>query len=280
MRVVIILVALVTVGAVYSVYDSSAPDGFSASAWRGLGAEAAADDGTSTPASTSPTTTSTTATTTTTTQPGPVVVAGAADEPPTTEPDPSETPTPTTVSFAGPGCVVDPATPTGRLAPVPAPAAAATAGSTPYVVELEEGLGIDGDCFIDAVASVLGDERGWASSETGRFRRVTSGGAFTVTLASPDTVDRLCAPLRTDGYASCWNGSRAMINLDRWLGGTDEFTDLETYRAHVINHHVGRALGKSPVGCPAEGEPAPVMQQQTVGVAPCTPNAWPLDSER
>src|SRR5699024_11968175 len=46
-----------------------------------------------------------------------------------------------------------------------------------------------------------------------------------ILLAAPDTVDELCAPLRTNGYVSCAQGNRAIINQNRWVGGVDHFDD-------------------------------------------------------
>jgi hypothetical protein len=48
----------------------------------------------------------------------------------------------------------------------------------------------------------------------------------------------------------------------------------------MVNHEVGHVLGRGHAFCPAAGAPAPVMVQQTKGVAPCRPNPWPLAWER
>ncbi len=150
-----------------------------------------------------------------------------------------------------------------------------------YTVEVEAGLAVDPLCFAEAVESVLSDPRSWGAAGTVSFQRVDQGSvAFRVTLASPATTDSLCLPLDTGGVFSCWNGSRAVINSWRWALGADAYGDeVEAYRVYLVNHEVGHALGNDHRTCPAGGSPAPVMMQQTKGVAPCLPNSWPLPDE-
>lgn len=146
-----------------------------------------------------------------------------------------------------------------------------------YLVEVEKDLPGDPADFADAVELILSDERSWTSEGEGPFARVDSpeDADFRVTLAAPDTVDALCAPLRTNGYVSCSTGQQAVINQNRWVSGVDHFEDdLETYRTYVVNHEVGHVLGRGHVECPAPGEPAPIMQQQTFGLDGCEPNGW------
>jgi hypothetical protein len=147
---------------------------------------------------------------------------------------------------------------------------------TTFAVEVEKGLpGKDAD-FVDAVEEILGDPRSWGNDGDRSLQRVDGDGAdIRVLLAAPDTVDRLCAPLRTNGYVSCANGNRAIINQNRWVSGVEDFgDDLETYRIYLINHEVGHTLGHGHVNCPGEGELAPVMQQQTLGLQGCEANGW------
>lgn len=160
------------------------------------------------------------------------------------------------------------------------PGTSEVAGEGPlkrYMVEVETGLPGDPKDFAAAVDQVLGDERSWIGDGAMSMQRVDSGPVdFRVTLAAPETVDSLCAPLRTMGRVSCHQGGRSIINQNRWVSGVEHFDgDLETYRIYVINHEVGHALGKGHVPCPGRGEPAPVMQQQTFGLDGCTANGWP-----
>ncbi|MUL42689.1 DUF3152 domain-containing protein [Streptomonospora sp. PA3] len=148
-----------------------------------------------------------------------------------------------------------------------------------YLVEVEKGLPGEAADFAAAVEQILADKRSWRGEEGLSVQRVDEGPVdFRVALAAPETVDRMCAPLQTMGRVSCTNGGRAIINQNRWVSGVPHFDgDLRTYRIYVINHEVGHALGRGHVSCPAEGEPAPVMQQQTFGLQGCEPNGWVRD---
>jgi hypothetical protein len=147
---------------------------------------------------------------------------------------------------------------------------------TTFTVEVEEGLPGEDEDFSDAVEEILGDPRSWGNDGDRSFQKVDGDDAdIRVLLAAPDTVDRLCAPLRTNGYVSCANGNQAIINQNRWVSGVDHFDDdLETYRIYLINHEVGHTLGHGHVNCPGDGEPAPVMQQQSLGLQGCEANGW------
>jgi hypothetical protein len=146
-----------------------------------------------------------------------------------------------------------------------------------YHVQVENGIGQEAAAFAGVVDRTLGDPRSWTAGGKWAFRRVADGDTdFVITLASPQTVDRLCYPLDTKGYTSCRVGNRVVVNLARWLLAVPEFRgDLTTYRRYVVNHEVGHRLGMGHVACPAPDRLAPVMQQQTLGLQGCRPNAWP-----
>ncbi len=177
--------------------------------------------------------------------------------------------------------ILSPAVPTsagGELVIVPgsAPAPDLTATSVRSVrVEVESGLDIDGSAFAAMVMATLNDPRGWGAGGTLSFSRTDGPAQLRVVLASPALVDSLCAPLETNGTYSCGRNGHAVINHTRWVTGTSDFPDLTVYRQYVVNHEVGHLLGHGHVSCPGAGQLAPLMQQQTVSVGPCLPNAWP-----
>ncbi len=81
--------------------------------------------------------------------------------------------------------------------------------------------------------------------------------------------------LDTAGLYSCWDGRHTLLNSDRWFTAMAEFSDLQTYRTYLINHGVGHGIGMDHECCPAPDELAPLMQQQSISLQGCRPNAWP-----
>ncbi|RBM11878.1 DUF3152 domain-containing protein [Streptomyces sp. PT12] len=177
----------------------------------------------------------------------------------------------------------------GELVPVGGSEEAANPDATTlvrYRVDVEEGLGVDPEFFAEAVQRTLNDSRGWGNRGERSFARVSGGDHdFVVTLASPGTAADWCAMSGldiTEDNVSCNSSSteRVIINAWRWAQGSETYgDDIAGYRQMLINHEVGHRLGYGHVTCPAEGEPAPVMMQQTKfleteGVT-CLPNPWP-----
>jgi predicted Zn-dependent protease len=151
-----------------------------------------------------------------------------------------------------------------------------------FVVEVEDGIGVDGPTFAAAVEATLSDPRSWGNAGRMSFQRVgaaeaaTSQYEFKVSLVSPGSMERYCPGVGTGGYTSCRYGERAVINLARWATAVPHYDgDIETYRHYVVNHEVGHVLGNGHVNCPGAGQIAPVMQQQTLGLQGCVKNAWP-----
>jgi hypothetical protein len=144
-------------------------------------------------------------------------------------------------------------------------------------VEVEKGTDVDLQAFARQVMATLNDPRSWGHGGTRTFARTDATKAdIRVLLASPDTSERLCKPLDTHGTESCSIGNKAILTTYRWAKGTPEFASLAVYREYVVNHEVGHVLGHHHQQCPGKGKVAPVMQQQTIKVAPCRPNGWPF----
>jgi hypothetical protein len=153
-----------------------------------------------------------------------------------------------------------------------------------YRVETEDGSGEAADTFAAAVDDTLADPRSWTAKGEWAFHRVSKGRVdFVVRLSTPDTVDRICGAvgLKTGGYTSCRAGVFVVLNLDRWENAVPEYRgNVSLYRRYVINHEVGHRLGHGHELCPGAGRPAPVMQQQTLGMHGCVVNGWPFVNGR
>jgi hypothetical protein len=151
-----------------------------------------------------------------------------------------------------------------------------------YRVVVEKGItGITAGQFASRVVQTLSDKRSWIGTAEVRLQRVPDSAKydFTIYLATPQTRDYLCgddAAGHTDRYTSCRNGNRVVLNVARWVHGVPDYgASLERYRTYMINHETGHRLGHHHQKCPGKGDPAPVMQQQTLGLHGCTANGWP-----
>ncbi|MFD9360130.1 DUF3152 domain-containing protein, partial [Streptomyces sp. NPDC060031] len=155
-----------------------------------------------------------------------------------------------------------------------------------YRVDVEQGLGLDGQLFAEAVHRTLNDDRSWGHGGTKSFERVPGGEAdFVITLASPGTTGVWCAKSGLDttvDNVSCDSAStdRVMVNAYRWAQGSTTYgaDQMLAYRQMLINHEVGHRLGHGHVNCRTPGALAPIMQQQTksldIGGIQCKPNPW------
>ncbi|WP_228471030.1 DUF3152 domain-containing protein, partial [Streptomyces alkaliphilus] len=227
---------------------------------------------------------------------GPVEPGDPGNADPREEPE-AEEPFDFDAWFAAPLEVDPEVTGSGELVPV--------AGSEPatdpdartllrYRVDIERDLhdmGVDPEHFAQAVHRTLSDPRGWGNEGERSFARVSSGEYdFVLTLATPGTTHEWCRRSGLDtsiDNVSCDSASteRVVLNAFRWAEGADTFgSDLRGYREMLINHEVGHRIGYNHVVCPGEGEPAPVMMQQTkfltTGGITCEPNAWPHPGRR
>ncbi|MGH3760866.1 DUF3152 domain-containing protein [Actinophytocola sp.] len=147
-----------------------------------------------------------------------------------------------------------------------------------YTVEVEQGIDLKpyggNDSFASLVDATLADPRSWAGTGQVSVQRVDKDADdpdIRISLSTPDTVHRneYC------GYSikyesSCWrrDQGRLMINLARWVRGATAFGgDIGNYRIYAINHEIGHAFGEDHAGCDKDGGLAPVMMQQSFGVA-------------
>jgi hypothetical protein len=150
-----------------------------------------------------------------------------------------------------------------------------------YHVAGEDGIALDVAEFAAAVDAILDDPSSWTAGGTVRFQRVpqSTDADFTVYLASPATAEAICkeGDLEIDEYTNCrLSPGKVVINSARWLTAVPGYgASLDVYRGYAINHEVGHQLGYGHELCPGPGQPAPVMQQQTLGLHGCTANAWP-----
>ncbi len=146
-----------------------------------------------------------------------------------------------------------------------------------YVVRSRGTITASMTTFAASVAATYADPRGWLRGHM-RFKRVSSGGDFTVLLAQArylPTYSSVCSV-----QYSCRVGRNVIINQDRWRWGSRYFPGpLAQYRQMVVNHETGHWLGNRHAYCGGKGQLAPVMQQQSKGMQGCKPNAWPLARE-
>jgi hypothetical protein len=150
-----------------------------------------------------------------------------------------------------------------------------------YRVEVENATGLDAAAVAEVVDYVLGHPQGWINDGVA-FQRVGPDDGdlvdMVVRVATPGTVDQLCAPLETNGEVSCRNGVDVVLNQVRWETGVDAFAgDIERYRVVLVNHEVGHLIGHAEhVPCPGDGQLAPVMMQlYYTGLQGCVANIWP-----
>lgn len=136
--------------------------------------------------------------------------------------------------------------------------------------------------FEQKLASTYADSRGWSLGGQVTFVRVSGGCSFTVWLSDANlmpTFGAIC-----DSTWSCTASPNVVINFNRWSGASPAWNggggSLDDYRSMVINHETGHWLGFYHRFCAGGGQPAPVMQQQSISLQGCAFNPWPNSSEK
>lgn len=122
---------------------------------------------------------------------------------------------------------------------------------------------------------------GWAQQGY-QFRVVQEprgNNLITITLAPQNVLDTLFPDFQHDRLSVCNMSTREIfLNEARWLGVyADNKSDLSlpAYRAYMVQHEVGHALGFGHTTCTTPGGKCPVMQQQTLGHGACAPYPFP-----
>ena len=162
-----------------------------------------------------------------------------------------------------------------------------------YAIGTRGEVAADVAWFAEHVDWTLTDPRGWALGHDVRWDLVADANAADVTilLATPAAV-----AAAADGCSASWSCQPAgtnevYVNEDNWTRATASFRragrTLEEYRHYVVLHEVGHAppmdfghLRCEDIWADPRGEPAPVMEQQSIEADPCRTRVWPLQLER
>ena len=168
-----------------------------------------------------------------------------------------------------------------------------------YTVEVEDGVELAGgpEGFAAMVDATLQNPKSWIGSGEHAFQRIDDPQVadIRITLTSQLTQRGMCG-FAIPYDASCWKSelSQVVLNTARWARGAVPFQgNVMLYQQYVVNHEVGHGLGFEHTGCEETGRLAPVMMQQTWGLANdylaalgtdrvtadgkvCEPNAWPF----
>ena len=135
--------------------------------------------------------------------------------------------------------------------------------------------------FVRSADATLNDPRGWSRAGITFVVAPAGGGSFTLWLAEAATLPEFGYPCNAQW--SCRSGRDVVINDVRWREASPAWNSaggaLRDYQHLVVNHEVGHWLGIGHHDCGGTGQPAPVMQQQSIDLQGCTFNPWPLDWE-
>ncbi|GAA5030615.1 DUF3152 domain-containing protein [Streptomyces siamensis] len=152
-----------------------------------------------------------------------------------------------------------------------------------YAVRLEDGTHLKIADVAQEIRDIFADPHGWTRQGVASFQQVDRPPYdMLITLASPDTTDKLCAQwgLDTGGEVNCGVRPNLVVNLRRWIELSPQYTGrTHAYHTLIINHEAGHDLGYGHRTCPGPGLPAPVMMQQIKGLKGCTANPYVYDDD-
>jgi hypothetical protein len=162
-------------------------------------------------------------------------------------------------------------------------------GATKYTVyfDVHPNAKTSAAMFRGLAAPLLMHPLGWAQyTDKYKFNVVTRKPASTprnfihVTLTPQRDMDAMFPDFKNERLSVCnLETLEIAINEQRWLREFDDDKSelqLPAYRAYVIQHEVGHAIGKHKhETCPGPGEKTPIMLQQTKGANGCTPYPFP-----
>jgi len=134
--------------------------------------------------------------------------------------------------------------------------------------------------FARLAAQTYADPRGWRNAGVA-FKRVNGPSDFSLVLAEASWLPRFSSVCSVQW--SCRAGRYVVVNQVRWKFASPSWNaagrSLRDYRHLVVNHETGHWLGHGHLDCPGPGRLAPVMMQQSKGLAGCRHNPWPLRGE-